>query len=82
MSEADDKSTSNCCEGQSAGTGTSCCCGGKPKSGFDFKTLIFVVVMAAAMGVGMYSFWGKSPACATGTACDSTGGSCCPSAVK
>ena len=80
MSDADDKPLSNCCSGSDANA--SCCGPNKSGKRFDIKALIFVAVMLAAMGVGIYSFWGKSPACATGVGCDSLGSSCCPTATK
>jgi hypothetical protein len=83
MSDQNNESAANCCGGSDQNSGASCGCGGAPKGKNRIRTLLFVVIILAAAGVGAYSIWGRSPAaaCNPGQSCGSSG-SCCPSTSK
>lgn len=83
MADKESELSASCCGGTDKNSAADCGCGGAPKGKCGLKTLLFIVVMLAAVGVGAYSFWAKSPAtaCSPGQDCGSSG-SCCPSTSK
>jgi hypothetical protein len=83
MAEEENKSSANCCGGSTQNESTGCGCGGSSRRS-GLRTVIFIVVMLTAVGVGAYSLWGRSDAsaCGSGQGCGSAGGRCCPGASK
>ena len=71
----------DCCGGGSnQDTGASCDCGTPKTRSRRIRTLIFAIIMLAAVGVGAYSLIAKSSAvpCAGQNCGGSSKGNCCP----